>query len=185
MNLLAVGAYAVNLGVRHHQASRATEGLLPWTLSFAGLALLAVSGHLGGKLVFEEGISVGRHRRKTKLPQETLAVSPSQQRDAQGFVRVASADDVGEGETLRLEVGGTVLVVARSGGRFFAFQEFCTHRFGPLSEGCIRGTEVECPWHRSEFEMQTGKVLRGPAKVDLKVFPVRVERGDLLVSVKV
>ena len=62
-------------------------------------------------------------------------------------------------------------------GNFYAFQEFCTHRFGPLSEGDFEGFNVQCPWHNSCFHMRTGKVTNGPAKVDLKTFTIETWDG--------
>jgi nitrite reductase/ring-hydroxylating ferredoxin subunit len=87
------------------------------------------------------------------------------------------------GETIRAEVEGVVICILRIEKRIYAFQEFCTHRFGPLSEGCVRGTEIECPWHRSRFDVRSGKVVHGPAKVDLKTWPVEVRDGAICVGI--
>jgi uncharacterized membrane protein len=53
INLTVVGLYAVNLWLRLHGST------LVW-LSVLGIGLLAVSGWLGGKLVFEHGVGVSR-----------------------------------------------------------------------------------------------------------------------------
>jgi hypothetical protein len=42
---------------------------------------------------------------------------------------------------------------------------------------------VQCPWHNSRFDLATGAVVHGPAKVDLKTFEVRVEGGLIHVRV--
>src|SRR5207244_338225 len=107
-----------------------------------------------------DGISVGRHRRKTRTPEETLHAKTG----PDGFARIGRESELGEGETIRAEIDGVVVTLARKNGNVFAFQEFCTHRFGPLSEGCIQGGEIECPWHRSRFDLSTGKVTHGPAR---------------------
>jgi nitrite reductase/ring-hydroxylating ferredoxin subunit/uncharacterized membrane protein len=178
LNLLVIGVYAVNLGVRNQPEERL--GWLPLVLSLAAYALLGVSGHLGGKMVFDDGIAVGRHRRETRLPSETLRAVAT---DSAGeFVRVAQERDLRDGETLRVDVEGTIVVVARFDGQLLAFQEFCTHRFGPLSEGCMRDGEIECPWHRSRFDMRTGKVTEGPARLDLKTYRVKAVGGHILVA---
>ena len=36
--------------------------------------------------------------------------------------------------------------------------------------------------HRSRFDMRTGKVTQGPAKIDLKTFDAAVRDGKILVS---
>jgi glycine betaine catabolism B len=86
-------------------------------------------------------------------------------------------------ETLRVEIDGQVLAIVKLDGKFYAFQEFCAHRFGPLSEGDFEGFNVRCPWHNSCFDVRTGKVTNGPAKVDLKTFKVETHDGKICVGV--
>ncbi len=84
---------------------------------------------------------------------------------------------------MRVEIDRLVMTIARIDNRLYAFQEFCTHRFGPLSEGSLHGFNVQCPWHNSCFDVRTGKVTNGPAKVDLKTF--KIEKRDGKVGVLV
>jgi nitrite reductase/ring-hydroxylating ferredoxin subunit len=79
-------------------------------------------------------------------------------------------------------VNGTTITIARIKGRVYAFQEFCTHRYGPLSEGAFEGNEVICPWHCSKFDVRTGKVTAGPAKVDLRTFGVEERDGKIWIE---
>jgi nitrite reductase/ring-hydroxylating ferredoxin subunit len=60
-------------------------------------------------------------------------------------------------------------------GTFCATQGKCTHRQGPLSEGKLDGSTVTCPWHRAQFNVCTGAVLRRPATDPLKTYRVTVE----------
>jgi len=48
-----------------------------------------------------------------------------------------------------------------------------------LSEGKFEGFNVQCPWHNSCFDVRTGKVTNGPAKVDLKIFKVEMREGKV------
>jgi nitrite reductase/ring-hydroxylating ferredoxin subunit/uncharacterized membrane protein len=178
LNLAAVGLFGVNLLIRFGQQADERTSVLPLLLSLAGIGIISVSGYLGGTLVYDEGIAVGRHRRKTPTPQRTIAVKP---KDSDGFVAVADADSLAEGETLRVKVDGTVMTVVRVGSGVFAFQEYCTHRFGPLSDGALLDGEVECPWHRSRFDVRTGKVTQGPAQLDLKTFDAVLRDGKIFV----
>lgn len=73
------------------------------------------------------------------------------------------------------------MTIANLDDELYAFQEFCTHRFGPLSEGHFHNHEIMCPWHRSCFDVRTGKVTQGPAKVDLKTYQVMVQDGQICV----
>ena len=181
LNLVAVALYAVNAVLRWDQLNADRTPALPFVLSLAGMGVLSYSGYLGGVLVYDNGIGVGRHRRRGRAARDT--VKPGQFATTMDrFVVVANdAGAIEDGQTLRAEVNGVVIAVARQAGRFYAFQEFCTHRFGPLSEGCMRDGKIVCPWHRSEFDMATGKVAQGPAKVDLKAYECEVREGKLVV----
>lgn len=55
INLVVVVMFIANAWLRHENASPAGT---PFMLSIVGIALLAVSGWLGGKLVFEAGVGV-------------------------------------------------------------------------------------------------------------------------------
>jgi nitrite reductase/ring-hydroxylating ferredoxin subunit len=43
-----------------------------------------------------------------------------------------------------------------------------------LSEGKIIGEDIECPWHRSCFNIKTGRVSRDPAVEDVATYRVRL-----------
>ncbi len=175
LNLIAVALYGVNLWIRSSQLTTQRISLVPLLLSLAGIGLLSVSGYLGGRLVYDEGIAVGRHKRRTPTPKRTLHFSAT----ASGFVPVPDAERLGEKETLRIDIAGQVIALAKIDDQLFAFQEFCTHRFGPLSEGNLEECYVQCPWHNSRFDVRSGKVVQGPAKVALKTFKVEVRDGKI------
>jgi uncharacterized protein YbjT (DUF2867 family) len=71
-----------------------------------------------------------------------------------------------------------VVAVFNVAGAFYATQNECTHLRGPLCEGKLEGSTVTCPWHGSQFDVCTGKVLVGPAKAALQTYRVTVE-GDI------
>jgi uncharacterized membrane protein/nitrite reductase/ring-hydroxylating ferredoxin subunit len=184
LNLVVIALYGINLGVRSSMLAAAKTPLAPLVLSLLGVALLSLSGYLGGRLVYDEGISVGRHKRRTPIPETTLHFSTANAA-RQGdivFVLIPEASHLRDQETLRVEIDNQVLTIARIDANFYAFQEFCTHRFGPLSEGGFHGFNVQCPWHNSCFDVRTGKVVQGPAKVDLKTFRVEVRDGKVYVG---
>ena len=175
LNFAVVALYIVNLVIRNrtHDPFATSVANLPFMLSLVAIALLSISGWLGGKMVYHDGIGVGRHRRRGgRTPRETIVTD--------GTLREA---DLGEGDSLRLDINDTIVAVTRVDGKIYAFQEFCTHRFGPLSEGTFDGTQVKCPWHGSCFDMQTGKVTDGPAKEEIRVFPVEVRDGQVRIRV--
>ena len=181
LNLAVMALYLVNGWVRLGNLGAPQIGFVPLALSFLALALLYLSGYLGGRLVYDEGIAVGRHRRQGELPDETLR-APAARRPGE-FVPVVYTQRLNHAEALRVEVNGYALALARVGDEYFAVQDFCTHRYGPLSEGRLCDGEIECPWHRSRFNLRTGQVTQGPAKEPLKTFETRVIDGVVQVRV--
>lgn len=181
LNLIAVGLYCASLGLRWANPEATSTAWAPLAASGFATALLGCSGYLGGKLVYNDGVGVGRGRRATPLPARTIERVPA---EPWALIDVAPTPLVEEGCTARVAVGDTIATVARTRGRLCAFQEFCTHRQGPLSEGRIVGGQVVCPWHASRFNAETGEVIQGPAKVALRTFPVDEHGGKVWLQVE-
>ena len=95
------------------------------------------------------------------------------------FAAVSGVDDLGEGEMRAFDVHGSRVAVANVGGEFHAFDDTCTHMGCSLAEGDLEETTVTCPCHGSQFDVVSGEVLRGPARVPVGSFEVRVEGGNL------
>jgi len=70
INLTVVGLYVVNAWMRAHGA----ESAAPYWLSLIGVLLLAISGWLGGKLVYVHGVAVDA------LPDQSVGLSPGRPR---------------------------------------------------------------------------------------------------------
>lgn len=177
-NVIAIALFAVSAALRAPALDTVRTAPLPFALSALAVALLGYAGYLGGHLVYSDGVGVGRHRRETPLPHSTITIATS----GQPLVPVADAKLLRERGTLRVDVAGTVVVVARVAGEVYAFQEYCTHRYGPLSEGAFENCEVVCPWHGSRFDVRTGKVTSGPAKVDLRTFRVEIRAEKIWIK---
>jgi nitrite reductase/ring-hydroxylating ferredoxin subunit/uncharacterized membrane protein len=184
LNLAAVAVFGISLVLRSNaNGLQSTTTTVPaLVLSLIGVGIIGYSGYLGGRIIYNDGISVGRHRRHMATPEKTICIG-ADQIGPDGFAVIAPLERLDQGALLRAEVNGHVMAIARLEGSVYAFQEFCTHRFGPLSEGCLEGREVMCPWHGSRFDIQTGKVAQGPAKVDLKTYDAKIENGQIKVRI--
>jgi nitrite reductase/ring-hydroxylating ferredoxin subunit len=79
------------------------------------------------------------------------------------------------GEIRLVQVDGEDVAVYNVDGSLYATQNACTHVGGPLDEGELEGEIVTCPWHGSCFNVTSGAVTRGPAKLPLKQYRVQVE----------
>ncbi len=74
-----------------------------------------------------------------------------------------------------------VYVLSLDGGGYAALSPICTHL------GCtveIAGAHLVCPCHGSTYD-RAGRVLRGPAAMPLREFPVEAtEAGELVVRLE-
>ena len=100
------------------------------------------------------------------------------------FVRVASTSEIPEGKMRKVIVGSQQVLVANVKGKYYAIGNVCTHLGGPLDKGILEGHEVECPLHRSHFDVTNGAVKSGPTTRPEPVYDVRVESGSILVRPK-
>src|SRR5947209_13325341 len=96
--------------------------------------------------------------------------------------KVAEVAEISEGQLLPLEVDGELICMTKVGGTIYAFTDNCTHISGPLNEGELEGEVLTCPWHLAQFDVRTGKVLRGPARQDLATYPIRIDGNDVYIN---
>lgn len=170
-NLAAVGLYGLNYALRRGEDSRWRRWLAV-PLSLAGFGIVAYSGWLGASLVHELQWTVrrlGPNATEAKFG-ESLVAAPGE------YVPVASWDEFGrDGQLKCVQVNGERIVLARSGERIFAFADRCTHAGGPLHDGvfAVGCHQIACPWHGSQFDVETGAVMAGPAAAAIAVYPVR------------
>lgn len=80
----------------------------------------------------------------------------------------AALTDAASGTGLEETPGEDVLLV-RFADRVVRVPARCPHRGGPLGEGRVIGTFLECPWHGATFDLRTGRRLRGPECDDLTI----------------
>ncbi len=99
-----------------------------------------------------------------------------------GFIKVAETSEVEEGELTAIEVEGEPVCLTKYEGTVYAFTDNCTHISGPLNEGELNGYVLECPWHFAQFDIRTGKVLRGPARQELYMYPVKIESDAIYID---
>lgn len=96
-----------------------------------------------------------------------------------GFVDVASEDDVGD-ELLEVLAGGRSVVLARRAGRVVAVDGVCPHAGGPLADGVLEGATITCPTHGWTFDVDTGACHFDP-DLRLGIWEVRVRDGRISV----
>ena len=99
------------------------------------------------------------------------------------FVKVgvtAEFDNLQGGK--QVEAGGQSIAVFRVGEAYYAIENTCPHRGGPLGEGDLQGTVVTCPWHGWQFDVTTGISPINPA-AKVRKYPCKVEGGSVCIEV--
>jgi nitrite reductase/ring-hydroxylating ferredoxin subunit len=97
------------------------------------------------------------------------------------FSKACAVSDVAPGTAKLVAVDSKEIALFNVDGTFYALDNECPHRGGPLGEGDLEGCIVTCPWHAWQYDVRTGESITD----DLKVarYDVKVEGGDVLVAV--
>jgi nitrite reductase (NADH) small subunit len=99
------------------------------------------------------------------------------------FVKLTTQSELPtEGEAKEFPCGEKVICIANVNGSITAMDNVCLHRGGPLGQGVIEGNKVVCPWHGWQFDVTTGEATHNP-NARVSVYPVKVERDDVMVEV--
>jgi nitrite reductase/ring-hydroxylating ferredoxin subunit len=97
------------------------------------------------------------------------------------FVRAAKTDEIPAGTIREFQLDGTTIALANVGGKFYAINNTCLHRGGPLGQGVLADKVVTCPWHGWEYDVTTGKITQNPS-VGVDCYPVEVRGPDIFVD---
>lgn len=171
LNLLVVALFIATVVYRKGPAG--TPDLVSLSLSGAGVLVMMFSAWLGGTLVYRNQIGID-HRYANAGKWQTRELSRWDQ-------PVCKESDLKEGQLILVNVSGTRIALGRCSEGLVAFSDRCTHKGGPLSDGALVGCTVQCPWHGSQFNVQTGRVVNGPAQKSIEAFNVTVEDGKVYI----
>ncbi len=141
-------------------------------LSFIGVAGICFSGWLGGTLVYRNQIGIDRRYANAKSVLE---------RNVEEGRPIANASEIGPGQLMLAKVGAKAerIALGKCSDGVHAFQDRCTHRGGPLSDGALVDCKVQCPWHGSQFDITTGRVVAGPAERQIKTYDIEQRAGEI------
>ena len=78
------------------------------------------------------------------------------------FVAVGRVDDFPAGRGRMVVVNGRHVALFRLDEEFYAIDNLCLHRAGPLCDGEIERGVVTCPWHGWSYEIRTGTLVQDP-----------------------
>ncbi len=106
------------------------------------------------------------------------------------YIRVADKAELPINKMIMVVVGGKEILLTNLDGSYYAIANKCTHAGGSLAKGSLNGSVVTCPRHGSQFDLKTGKNVRGAKigfiKINVKdetSYMVKVEGTDILVGI--
>jgi len=161
LNITATTLFAAAYALRRkdsHDGGRKCA----WT----GYAIALGAAYLGGDLVY--GQRIGVTHADGDAPED--------------FTPVLESAALPENTMARARAGNTDVLLVRQHGRVCALVHSCSHLGGPLSEGTLKDGSVVCPWHGSEFALDDGRVLNGPATQNQPCLTVRERGGQIEVK---
>lgn len=159
LNLSGTALFAASLISRRRKSRIAGR-----VLGALGYGVMTIAARLGGKMVYEYRVGVDRTAGE---------IFPAD------FASVLAESALAESTPKRAEHDGVPILLVRRGTRIFAMAETCSHFSGPLSEGKLVGDSIVCPWHKSRFALEDGRVLDGPAVHPQPCLEVRVRNGQI------
>lgn len=115
-------------------------------------------------------------------------------------VNVGAVDTFPVGEFRIVEIGRREIGILRQeDGYVHAVRNQCPHKGAPMCKFKPTGTALpaapgtlawgregeilRCPWHGFEFELATGKRPYSDSRMRLRIYPARIESGDILIDV--
>ena len=96
------------------------------------------------------------------------------------LVEIAKVGDLSVGRAVTCKVGETRIALYHTADGFFATDDVCPHRGGPLGQGDLAGNEITCPWHLWGFDVRTG-ACGGNPELSVATHEVHVDGDRVLV----
>lgn len=97
------------------------------------------------------------------------------------FITVCKEAELPAGSVKKVQISGHEIAVYNIAGSFYATQQECLHRRGPLDEGELQNTTVTCPWHGWQYDVTTGENLSNRAQ-KLKTYAIKAENGEIKIA---
>jgi nitrite reductase/ring-hydroxylating ferredoxin subunit len=105
------------------------------------------------------------------------------------FKEVTQIDQIPTGTMKSFIVDNKQILITNLEGKFYAIGGKCTHAGGDLSKGTLEGNVVTCPKHGSQFDVTSGKNLRGPKILfrfstrDEPAYEIKIEGKSVQVNI--
>lgn len=98
------------------------------------------------------------------------------------LIQACRSADVGNGDAWPVTVDGRALCVYRVDDVAYATEDRCSHGSARLSDGCLEGHEIECPFHQGRFDVRTGEATLLPCTEPVRTYAVEERDGVIWIS---
>jgi len=98
------------------------------------------------------------------------------------FQTVCRAEELPEGESRTVELGGKLIALFHHDGQYFAIDDVCPHMGTSLGGGYVEDGIVTCPWHAWRFRLADGAWADNP-RLKIGCYPVRLENGVIQIQI--
>ena len=163
LNATGAALFAASSFARYRE--RETKGK---ALALCGAGAVGLGGYLGAHIsYYRAGGANSADALLDRTPRDWCDLGP--------------LDGFPDGGLDGADAEGVPVVVARRGRTVSAFLGVCTHMGAPLAQGEPVDGCVRCPWHGSEFSLDDGTVVHGPATASLEALETSTADGRLWV----
>jgi nitrite reductase/ring-hydroxylating ferredoxin subunit/hemoglobin-like flavoprotein len=100
------------------------------------------------------------------------------------YLEVGSVNDIPEGQRKIVELNGLSIGVFHHKGNWYAIQNRCLHRGGPVATGKLVDDNIICPWHGYTYDVTNGRLLIDPS-ASLDMYPVSIQDDIVIIRVPV
>jgi len=168
INVTALFVFGVALMMRQKEFY-----FLILVVELCGVILLGIGGWMGGTLVHRNQIGVDvRYAHAGRWKEAYFKTTDN-------YFMVAAEGELKVNQMKLLHIGSKRIVLGRTENGYRAFGDHCTHRGGSLAAGTMICGTVQCPWHGSQFSVETGEVKAGPAQDKILTYKVTEKEGKI------
>jgi len=97
----------------------------------------------------------------------------------ESYTEVLRVTDLPVGRIKAVKVDDRSVAISHTPSGFFATDNTCPHRGGPLAEGDLIGNEIICPWHLWGFDIRSG-LCPGNAEFTIAVHDLKIDGDRIL-----
>ncbi|MEG3881948.1 Rieske (2Fe-2S) protein [Microcoleus sp. herbarium7] len=98
------------------------------------------------------------------------------------WVEITALNQIPESDIFKMKVEGISLIFNRQGMNVTCYRNACSHLEYPIDMGKVNSGIITCPFHKYQFQLDTGKCLNASAD-SLESYPVKVEGDRVFVDI--